>query len=406
MNPLPTLPATFYERSEPLTHIRRAAQSRQVPPDTVLGALLCRLSAIVPPTTRVNHDSPNYFVALVGGSGAGKSTAKDIAHELLPAIGTEIDDLPVSSGEGLVQAYLETEKIDGRIVQRQAHTAGLFYVDEGQQLLPQADRQGSTTFALLRTLWAGQMAGTTGARVETTRRLQSGRYRIALTVGFQPDYAATLLDDHHAGTPQRFLWVAARDPQAPITLPRWPGPLPMPTVISGAITIDDQIQRQIDRARRQVLIDGGHENPLRSHETRLTLRTAYLLAVLHGRPGRLDADDWIAGLELVEHSRSVIAGLQQIASDRRQAKNAERDREQVDRHHHRAELHERKTIERIAANLHRRLRSDGPRRAPELRRDVAYRDRDHFDEAVRYGVETGLVAIDSEGRLIAGPVTP
>jgi hypothetical protein len=367
--------------------------------------VLCRLATLVPITTTVNRDSPNYVAALVGGSGAGKSTSKRVAHDLLPELGTALDDLPVSSGEGLVQAYMEPEKVDGRIVQRQAHTAGLFYVDEGQQLLAQADRQGSTTLALLRTLWAGEMAGTTGARAETTRRLQSGRYRFALIVGFQPEYAARLLDDHHAGTPQRFLWMAARDPEPPIASPRWPGPLQMPTVIGNEIDIADEIHRAIDASQRQALIDGGHQNPLRSHETLLTLRTAYLLAVLHGRPGRLDGDDWIAGLELVEHSRNVITALQQVAADRRRSENAERDREQVDRHHHRAELHEQRTVERIAANLHRRLRSDGPRRAPEIRRNVAARDRDHFDAAVRHGVESGLLAIEGD-RLIAGPVTP
>lgn len=404
MSDLPTLPPSFYDHSDELRHIRRAAQSRRTPPDSTLAAVLCRISALIPPAASVNRDSPNYIAALVGHSGAGKSSSKRVARELLPHIGTDLDDLPVSSGEGLVQSYLVTTKEEGRIVQRQEHTAGLFYVDEGQQLLAQNDRQGSTTFALIRTLWAGETAGTTGARAETTRRLVAGRYRFSMVVGFQPDYAAQILSDHHAGTPQRFLWMAARDADPPITLPRWPGTLTMPTVMSGEVHLAPEIEAMIDRSAREALINGGHRDPLRSHEMLLTLRTAYLFAVLRGRPGRVEADDWTLALQLVEHSRSVAVALQQIAAHRRSQEHAERDRESVDRYHHRAELHQQKAIERIASNLQRRLRNGGPQRAPELRRTVAARDRELFDESVRHGVDRGLLAIDGD-RLIAGPVT-
>lgn len=404
MSGLSTLPPSFYERSEALTQIRRAAQSRQAPPDTVLAAVLCRLSALIPTTVRVNGDSPNYCASLVGYSGAGKSTSKRVAHDLLPEIGTNLDDLPVSSGEGLVQAYLVTEKVDGRIVQRQQHHAGLFYVDEGQQLIAQADRQGSTTLALIRSMWAGETTGTTGARAETTRRLPAGGYRFALLVGFQPDYASTLLADDHSGTPQRFLWMAARDPEPPITLPRWPGPLPMPHVISGEIEIDAQILRSIHDGKRQALINGGHQDSLRSHEGLLTLRTAYLLAVLHGRPGHLTADDWLSALQLVEHSRTVTGALFQIARDRRRADHAERDREQVERQQHRADLAEQKAIERIARWTANRLRENGPARSTELRRDVAYRDRDRFRPALDWGIDHGLFSFAGD-RLQAGPVS-
>lgn len=405
MNPLPTLPASFYDQTPQLTHIRRAAQAFRTPPDTVLASVLTRVAATVPPAARVNRDSPNYIAALVGHSGSGKSKSARCARELLPQIGTELDGWPVSSGEGLVQAYLRTEKVDGQLVQIQHHTAGLFHVDEGQQLLAVADRQGSTTFSLLRNMWVGETAGTTGARSETTRRLQHGRYRFAMTVGLQPDYAAQLLNDHHAGTPQRFLWTAARDPDPPPTCPKWPGELPMPTVVSCDVRIGSQVQRVIDDAERRSLIDGGTPDPLRSHETLLTMRTGYLLAVLHGRPGELDGDDWVLGLQLVEHSRSVVEALQQIAVTRRREQNAEQDREQVERQQHRADLTRQRDIERVARHIARHLHNHGPQRGPELRQKVAHRDRHLFDDAARHGISVGLFSVDGD-KVIAGPVKP
>jgi len=402
---LPTLPPDFYGYSETLERIRAEAQSYRCPPDAVLGAVLCRLAALVPVTTTVNGDSPNYFVALVGGSGSGKTASVGVARRLFPEIGTELDGLPVSSGEGLIQAYLQQEKVDGKLEQRQVHSAGFFYVDEGQQLLAQSERQGSTTLSTLRLMWAGEVAGTTGARAETTRRLSHDSYRVALLVGLQPDYASTLLADDHAGTPQRFLWLACRDPEPPENPSRPRGQLPLPQTISGRIKLSQTVERTIDSVRLEVLRNGGHSDPLASQENVLRLRTGYLLAMLNGRPGELDGDDWLAGLELVEHSRNVAHALKQMAQQKRREQNLEADAEIVDRRAYREELNRQKQLDRIARNLARFAQDGASLTASDLRRRIAYRDRDHFDEAIRHACQIGLLQ-PTDGAFRAGALKP
>ena len=401
---LPTLSPEFYAYSPALEKIREEAQALRCPPDAVLGAVLCRLAALVPVSTTVNGDSPNYFVALVGGSGSGKTTSVGVARKLIPEIGTDLDGLPVSSGEGLVQAYLRQEKVDGKLEQRQVHTAGFFYVDEGQQLLAQSERQGSTTLSTLRLMWAGEVAGTTGARAETTRRLQAGSYRVSLLVGLQPDFASTLLADDHAGTPQRFLWLACRDPEPPDNPGRPKGALPMPHTISGQIRLSQTVERTIDSVRLEVLRNGGHNDPLASQESVLRLRTGYLLALLNGRPEELDGEDWLAGLELVEHSRKVAHALKQMAQQKRRERHLEADAEIVERIQNRNEMKREKDLDRIARNVSEKVQ-DGPRRGPDLRRDIAYRDRELFDDAVHHACKVGLLTPIDEG-FKAGPVKP
>ena len=402
---LPTLPPGFYDQSEALHRIRHEAQAHRCPPDAVLGAVLCRLSTLVPISTTVNGDSPNYFVALVGFSGAGKTASMRCARRLIPHIGTDLDGLPVSSGEGLVQSYLGLEKVDGKQQQTQVYESAFFYVDEGQQLLVQADRQGSTTGPMLRSMWAGEATGTTGARVETTRRLRPDSYRISLLVGLQPDYASTLLADDHAGTPQRFLWLSCRDPQPPIIAPHPRGPLKMPEVISGPIKVGESVQRTIDNFRTDALRTGGSEDSRSSQEPVLLLRTGYLLALLNGRPGELDGDDWLAAIELVEHSKQVSRSLDLIARKRRQEQHLEQDTETVERREYRENLQHEKRLDRIARGIAKRLREDGPTETPKVRRRVAYRDTNYFDEAVMYGCKVGLIVPIEKG-FQAGPVKP
>jgi energy-coupling factor transporter ATP-binding protein EcfA2 len=402
---LPTLSPEFYERSENLQRIRAEAQAYRCPPDAVLGAVLCRLAALVPVTATVNGDSPNYFVALVGGSGSGKTTSTGCARRLIPEIGTDLDGLPVSSGEGLVQSYLQQEKVDGKLEQRQVHSAGFFYVDEGQSLLAQSERQGSTTLSTLRLMWAGEVAGTTGARAETTRRLSHDSYRVALLVGLQPDYASTLLADDHAGTPQRFLWLACRDPEPPENPPRPRGQLQIPQTISGQVRLGQTVERTIDRLRLDVLRNGGHSDPLRSQETVLHLRTGYLLAMLNGRPGEIDGDDWLAGLELVEHSRNVAHALKQIAQQKRREQNLEADAEIVERIQNRSEMKRQKDLDRIARNLARKVQNGEELKATELRRKLHERDRHLFDDAVIHACQIGLLR-PTDGAFTAGALKP
>lgn len=127
--------------------------------------------------------------------------------------------------------------------------------------------------------------------------------------------------------------------------------------------------------------------------------------MLNGRPGELDGDDWLAGLELVEHSRNVAHALKQIAQQKRREQNLEADAEIVDRRAYREELNRKKQLDRIARNLARFAQDGGSITSSDMRRRIAYRDREHFDDAVRYACQIGLLR-PTDGAFTAGALKP
>lgn len=394
----PSLPAGFYD-TPALTHVRRAAEANLVAPDALLAAVLGRVATGTPPEATVNRSPLNYIAAIVGGSGAGKSQAVRTARQLLPNIGTDLDNLPVSSGEGLVQAYMSRE--DGE--NRQRHTAGLFYVDEGETLLRVAGREGSTTLATLRTLWSGESTGSTGAQSTTTRRLAADAYRFALVVGIQPAYAMSLLDDDHAGTPQRFLWVSAAHPDAPSDTPEWPGEITV-TYPTTAIRLPADVIAQVNEQRRAALRQGGYSDAYQSHATQLALRLSGLLAIIEGHPTQISADDWKRGQIIVEHSRRVIQSLIDARQSEKIAEETERDLHEIDRRLNRRDAEHEANLDRIAKRAGLLLREHGELPKGQLRHRLNSRDRQHAEDAFRRGVKNGQIVLAENGRLAAGPL--
>ena len=397
---IPTLPATYYDQHPTLSHVHKAARSRRTSPDVVLGALLCRVATLIPVTGTVHGSQVNYLTAIVGPSGSGKTTANRCARDLRPEIGTPLDGVPPGSGEGIVQRYLTRQKIDGESVQVQTNSAALFHTDEGEQLLNLADRQGSTTLATIRTMWAGDTVGNSNANSETSRLLQRDQYRFTMTLGLQPGFASQLLANTSAGDPQRFLWVGTGDPDAPEVIPSWPGPLPMPNVIGAPCEIADEIRQEIDRAQLATLRAGGHSDPLEAHAGLLRLRTAAIFATLLGTPGMIDADPWLLALELVEHSAKVTNYLGTLSAEHQR----ERDAEWIDRQEARQEIRAEKATPRIARRLAEKVQHEDWLRS-DLRRACAYRDREYFDDALALAFRHGWIT-QRGSDLTAGAVPP
>ena len=383
---IPTLPANYYGQHPVLSHVHRAARHRRTSPDVVLGALLCRVATLIPVTGTVHRSQVNYLTAIVGPSGSGKTTANRCARDLLPEIGTPLDGVPPGSGEGIVQRYLARQKIDGESVQVQTNTAALFHTDEGEQLLNLADRQGSTTLATIRTMWAGDTVGNSNANSETSRVLPHDQYRFTMTLGLQPGFASQLLANSSAGDPQRFLWVGTGDPDAPEVIPTWPGPLPMPNVIGAPFEIADDIRREIDRTQLATLRAGGHSDPLEAHAGLLRLRTAAIFATLLGTPGTIDADPWLLALELVEHSAKVTTYLGTLSAEHQR----ERDAELIDRQEAREEIRAQKAAPRIARRLAEKVQHEDWLR-PDLYRSCNSRDRPYFDDALAFAFRHGWI---------------
>ena len=85
----PQLATAWYDESLARRHIRDAAHARRVAPDALLGAVLARTAASIPPNVMLDlplRSGLNFFTALIGESGDGKSKANRVACELLPDV--------------------------------------------------------------------------------------------------------------------------------------------------------------------------------------------------------------------------------------------------------------------------------------------------------------------------------
>lgn len=317
----PNLSVSFWQTRPELERLRQAAHAATCSPDAVLGACLARVAALTPPSVQLpaiigTPATLDIAVAVIGRSGTGKSSSVRCAAELVPIDASDVAEVVLGSGEGLIESYIgevtETDE-DGkrRKVRRQVRRAVLATLDEGQALADLGSRKGSTLMPTIRSAWTGDRLGQANASEDRRRDLSPRSYRFALIAGFQTEHAAALLDDAAGGTPQRFVFLPAEDPTMPDDRPDWPGPLDYrpPTHQAGPMKVDPEVdseirERLLARVRGQVTID-----PLDSHRDLSRLKVAGLLAVLSGRLS-IVAEDWaLAGevLDVSDRVRSAIA---------------------------------------------------------------------------------------------------
>lgn len=321
------LPDEFWTSRLELAHIRQAAHSRMISADAVLGAVLARIAMLTPPGVRLpaiigSSGTLDLIVGIVAPPGVGKSSSMATARELVPTDRRDvIDGAPLGSGEGIAEAYLgpaETvEDDDGtkRRVRRQAFTAMLAYLDEGQALAELAGRRGSTLLTTLRTAWSGGRLGQANASADTHRVVHEGRYRFALVIAWQPAHAAAILDDAAGGTPQRFLWLPGIDPTVPDTAPPWPGRLawaPAPTITGESqIEVPSAVAAEITAAQLpKVRGTNGSDS---AHDGLARLKVAALLAALDGHPLAIVDDDWRLAAMITATSARVQTAIVDVA---------------------------------------------------------------------------------------------
>jgi energy-coupling factor transporter ATP-binding protein EcfA2 len=404
MDRIPQLSESFWQSDPALNHIRLSAwESTHNPasPDAVLGVVLCRVAAMIPTTTTLpNGGSLNYLVALVGPSGVGKSTSKRLAQRLIPDIGTELDSVGVGSGEGLIEAYLQTENDpEGKTKRKvQRHSSAFFYVDEAETFIRGTKRDGSTTLGTLRTMWTGADAGVINATKDTTRRLQDGTYRFSCAMGFQPEFAINLISDDAAGTPQRFLFVSARDAFIPdVSVPTSHELRIHPPLVPVA-HVDAEITRTIGERRRRELRGQITADPLDSHRDLMQLKTAYLLSVLCGSSDGITSKWWNLAGELVSTSSAIRSKMLDMARQQETLNLAAKVNERIETN---AMLDEA-NIKRISRNLGKQALRLGPNPSEKLINKLAGRDRPYADieDAIRRGY---LVPTDRPNQYRAGP---
>lgn len=384
-----------------LETIYRYAQARRVSPWALLGEVLLRVVVVVPPGVQLpplvgGNASLNLFVGVVGRSGQGKGTAAAAARDVID-VGRQIAGKGIGSGEGLVKLFGKADK-DGEVTR--ISYAELLSIYEIDSFGAQQSRSGATIGAELRKTYSGEPIGF--AYADGTKRvlIEAHSYRLCVSAGIQPGRGSVLLDDADAGTPQRFVWLPATDPDAPDVRPDEPAPLSwelppeMARIKMSAYQVPfvmevcETAQGVIDAARLARL--RGEGDALDGHALLTRLKVAAALAILDGHNSVTD-DDWsLAGLvmEVSDQTReSVAAELRRATAERNIAQGeAEAARARIIAS--RADSDALKACcQRI---IHVLMNGEWIARG-KLRTKLNPRSRGHFEEAIEILIESGQI---------------
>jgi len=423
------LPDSFWQARSLLEHIRTAARSRMVAPDALLASVLARACVatdrtIVLPPIVGPIASLNLTIAVVGPSGGGKGAAVGVSSEIVTADdqGDEyrVGEAPAGSGEGMVHAFYEMVPDPDdkrRKVPRRRYEGLLIRCDEGQVLTALAQRSGQTTMETLRSAFSGERLGGAYASSDKRLSLTAHDYRLVVLLGVQPEHARAILDDDAGGTPQRFLWFDALDPEAPHPdqLPEWPGPLDWKpprwwdgiTPLIGQdrrreLDVHPDVVREIRWHRHQ--INTGAVTPGRydGHRNLVKLKAAAVLGLLDDRL-TVTPDDWALAGQIVDASDAMRDSMWTSIHDAQTRKDTAWNQ----RHAARAAAEEGARIG-VTTNVLRISRGIGRRIAKldpgdtltrsELRKSLASADRSWFEEAVAHAEAQGWLTTHDDGR--------
>ncbi|MFI7632430.1 hypothetical protein [Microbispora rosea] len=432
------LPEEFWKRPV-LQHIRQAAHSRNRSGDLVLGGVLARVAAMVPPRLQADTGvgspaSLNKYIGLLGPSGSGKSSASEFPRWLIPAPPhlDFLDGIPLGSGEGIAEAYMGEKSVETGEIHRYGPNKGdpktekvraqvrhnvLFYADEGESLTKQLfGRSGATVGASLRQAWTGATIGQHNGQKVNTRVVPAGNYSLGVVVGFQPETALPLLEDAATGTPQRFLWVSSTDPSIPDESLDWPGELDLKLLKTGSagfgekekLTFAPEIRREIrqdDKARAR----GEARLPLLdSHKPLMRVKLAALLAILDNRL-HVTVEDWDLALVMWETSCRIRDALLEYGARQQAAEAEKRTKAHIDREvrAHAAKRAADEDVRRVARRAARKVHETGGSGMSRgaLKKAIAYRDRDRMGAAIDFAESEGWVVVEGD-RVSPGGAVP
>lgn len=411
--------SAFWESREELRHVRDVARAQMASPWATLGAVLVRVLSQVPPEYVLppvigGHASLNVFLAVVGYSGEGKGAAVGAAEGAYKV--GHVLKWPIGTGEGVVKSFVrfvrDKDDADGGYIE-QHETSVLFDVNEVDKLAAVASRRGSTILSILRDVWMGAEAGFGNAELERRLKVPEHAYRAGFVVGVQPPRVGVLLCEEEiaGGTPQRFLWLPADDPDIPdVTpphpgercwqVPEWPPDVPFTPgrhvldVWPGAVELIRAEHRKRMRRRKagftpSRVIDG--------HALLCREKVAAALGLLHGH-ARVTEEDWrLAGVVMRVSDRTrqeCMDALATAASESNRVKGRAEGERAVVAGEAAAEAGVRHASEGILRALGKARQSgvgDGWLAQAPLRRGLRVTWRPHFDEAVGSLVGSRLI---------------
>jgi len=414
--------AEFWGARPLLTAVRDFARARRVGPWALLGAVLARAAAAVPPVvvlppTRGSVASLNLFVGLCGESGSGKSAAMDAAREFLDiAGGSDFLETSPGSGEGLLGAYVFAKTAKGeptKIVQ--TRVAVLLDVDEVGSLGALTSRTNSTLLPFLKTAWSGRTLATENAEAFRKRKVEAHRYRLAAVCGIQPANAGAILDDADGGFPQRFLWMPTYDPGMLPYDAESPSAQPMHWTVPAAQIVVDETAGTITWTGRQVMelpeaavtaileAAEAQDRPIGApapaaamdgHALLTRAKVAALLALLDGRGTAVNEEDWALSGTVMAVSDATRAAIVKARSAEVARANVARGRAEGHRAAVAAETEDAIRVRRLGLWVMKKLAGHPEGlSASDLRRVAASRDRKYLDEALHALVAGGLVVV-------------
>ena len=321
----------LFDATPTLSTIRQAAHSRLVGAPSLLCYVLARVLAEVPPSVSLppvvgGRASLNLGIAVVGGSGAGKSALLSVSRELLGLTGAWQEDIErnLGSGEGLAQQFLwwDSKLKTNHLIHDPRR---ILTVDEIDQLGATKNRNGATIAPTIRSALTGDPLGQANATADRNRHLLAGSYRLVLVLGVQPTRSDTLLEDADACTPQRLVWVNAMDPTLPDEDVEWPGPLhwELPARLPELIDYPDHIKAEVRAARRAQTKSGA--DALAGHKLLTRLKVATALALLHGEQAITDQWWSLAG-QIIDASVAAQADCKRVLSAEVATRNRNRGR--------------------------------------------------------------------------------
>lgn len=422
-----SIPETFWNARPIFQEIRSASHRSIASADMVLGCVLARVATLIHPTFRIPNfaaragGSFNFFTAIIGFSGLSKSSAQDVAEQLIPNPNNEriTFDAPIGSGEGFIEAFLGLVEIPAEGKRKtqsertQTKDAVLFKLDEGEQFAALGDRKGSTLPATIRSAWVGQTLGQSNASQETKRILPAHKYRASLIIAFQPELTEHLLTQQNAGTPQRFYWVNSVDPsltvgkvsdRKPLEPLKWLRPLYRPDgnnfIREQTLSIDQTILDELE-IKQSGKVSGTitQIDETESHRDLLMMKLASLLAILDSRMN-ITRQDWdLAGI-LADTSANVWRYCADINQRKHDSKAKASIVRHIDREIQTDSAKHKSTLERTSKTASKFVHQRHP--APQTKRDIsrsiASRD-SHIvsaDEIIQAALDKGWIKAEGD----------
>lgn len=325
---LPEPGAVWASDRPELGAIQYEARRRIASPWAVLAAALIRSLLTIPHVVRYRsalhpEGTPlNLAVALVGRSGAGKSTAIRGAACAVVFAGEDVPaPAAARSGEGIAtmlgRMHTAKDEPPELVWARPDHAIWLHW-DEVGQLGEQGARTGSTVMESIKSVTSGESIGGQNAKGDGVT-IPGGSYRAVLTVAVQPGRAGPLLSDGAVagGLSARFVWLVAEDPAA--------ADAPRPTVEHPPVQVPLAHWDRVQYVDALPEMDAAHEADTRAAHrgerdpinSRVLLNRAIIATALANMAGRstLIPEDWHLAGAVLAHSLATLDAVGDVLAD-------------------------------------------------------------------------------------------